>query len=221
MDRHIAICDDEKVFIDLLRDMMPDAETDAYTDPSELFGALKGGKTYDILFLDILMPGTDGITLAREIRVLDEDVIIVFITSRIEFAQTGYEVKAFRYLLKDRLGENFPKLWSDIEKELLSKEDKYFSYESGRRTYRFLCRDIVYFESNLRRVTLHALNETGTLYTKLDDIESAHPSFIRIHKSFLVNRRHIRSVSAGTVVTSAGDILPVSRKYARNAERII
>lgn len=48
-----------------------------------------GGERYDVIFLDIAMPELDGFGLAREIRETDEDVIIVFITSRVEFMQTG------------------------------------------------------------------------------------------------------------------------------------
>ncbi len=141
-----------------------------------------------------MMPGIDGISLAREIRELDDDVLIVFITSKIEFMQTGYEVKAFRYMLKDQIDAGLPIIWKDIERELLDRSDKYFTYEFERRTYRFPCRDILYFESNLRRVILHTKNETAALYGKHDDIAAKYPSFVRIHKSFLAKRRHMRSL---------------------------
>lgn len=65
------------------------------------------------------MPEIDGISLARELRELDEDMLIIFITSKIEFMQTGYEIKAFRYLLKDQIDTVLSKIWKDIEKELL------------------------------------------------------------------------------------------------------
>ena len=220
MQYKIAICDDEPLHIDKIRSILLDEETDNYTKPANLLNAITAGKRYDVLFLDIMMPEIDGISLARELRELDEDMLIVFITSKIEFMQTGYEVKAFRYLLKDQIDTGLPKIWKDIEKELLDRADTYFTYEFERKTYRYTCRDILYLESNLRRIILHTNRDTAALYGKLDDLAIKYPMFVRIHKSFLVNRRHIRSISAGMVVLSNGDVLPISRKYADSLEEL-
>lgn len=220
MQYKIAICDDEPLHIDKIRSILLDEETDNYTKPANLLNAITTGKRYDVLFLDIMMPEIDGISLARELRELDEDMLIVFITSKIEFMQTGYEVKAFRYLLKDQIDTGLPKIWKDIEKELLDRADTYFTYEFERKTYRYPCRDILYLESNLRRIILHTNRDTAALYGKLDDLAIKYPMFVRIHKSFLVNRRHIRSISAGMVVLSNGDVLPISRKYADSLEEL-
>ena len=220
MQYKIAICDDEPLHIDKIRSILLDEETDNYTKPANLLNAITAGKRYDVLFLDIMMPEIDGISLARELRELDEDMLIVFITSKIEFMQTGYEVKAFRYLLKDQIDTGLPKIWKDIEKELLDRADTYFTYEFERKTYRYPCRAILYLESNLRRIILHTNRDTATLYGKLDDLAIKYPMFVRIHKSFLVNRCHIRSISAGMVVLSNGDVLPISRKYADSLEEL-
>ena len=220
MQYKIAICDDEPLHIDKIRSILLDEETDNYTKPANLLNAITAGKRYDVLFLDIMMPEIDGISLARELRELDEDMLIVFITSKIEFMQTGYEVKAFRYLLKDQIDTGLPKIRKDIEKELLDRADTYFTYEFERKTYRYPCRDILYLESNLRRIILHTNRDTAALYGKLDDLAIKYPMFVRVHKSFLVNRRHIRSISAGVVVLSNGDVLPISRKYADSLEEL-
>lgn len=215
MSYKIAICDDEFVHIEKIRTILSDYETDNYLSPAALLDAVSAGVRYDVLFLDILMPGIDGISLARELREFDEDMLIVFITSKIEYMQTGYEVRAFRYLLKDQIDEGLPKIWNDIIKELLDRQDAYFSYEFERKVYRFPIRDILYLESNLRRIVVHTkASENAVLYGKLDDLSVKYSSFIRVHKSYLINRRYIRMISAGTVVLSNGEVLPVSRKYA-------
>ena len=220
MQYKIAICDDEQLHIEKIRSILCDEETDTYTHPKALLDAILSGSRYDVLFLDILMPELDGISLARELRGLDEDMILVFITSEIRFIQTGYEVRAFRYLLKEQLDTGLPKIWQDIKKELLDRQDAYFTYEFERKTYRYPCRDILYLESNLRRIILHTAGKTAYLYGKLDDIAEKYPGFIRIHKSYLVNRKYIRTISAGTVVLANGGILPVSRKYAASLEEL-
>lgn len=215
MSYKIAICDDESVHIEKIRTILSDYETDNYLSPNALLDAVSSGVRYDVLFLDIMMPRIDGISLARELREFDEDMLIVFITSKIEYMQTAYEVRAFRYLLKDQIDEGLPKIWNDIKKELLDRQDTYFSYEFERKVYRLPICDILYFESNLRRIVVHTkASENATLYGKLDDLSVKYSSFIRVHKSYLINRRYIRMISAGTVVLSNGEVLPVSRKYA-------
>lgn len=221
MDYRIAVCDDEKIFIDRIRQILLDCEIHGFTDSRQLLQAVEGGENYDVIFLDIAMPGLDGIGLAREIRKTDEDVVIVFVTSRIEFMQIGYEVRAFRYLLKEQLEHGLPAIWSDIEKELAGRRDQYFVFEFNRQSYRYACKEIIYFESNLRRIILHAKGDTAVLYGNLDGIEAAHPAFVRIHKSYLVNPRHIRALSAGNVITVEGDALPVSRRYKQKVEQLI
>lgn len=220
MQYKIAICDDESIHIEKIRNTLLDQESEIYTDPRALLNAVAGGERYDVLFLDILMPGLDGISLARELREWEEEMLIVFITSQVEYMQTGYEVRAFRYLLKDQIETGLPKIWKDIEKELLERQDAYFTYEFERKTYRIPLRDILYLESDLRRIVVHTIaSDTASLYGKLDDLAVAYPSFVRVHKSYLVNRRHIRAISVGTVALSNGDLLPVSRKYASELEK--
>lgn len=221
MDYRIAVCDDEPVFIERIRQILLDCEIQGYTDSGKLLQVLEGGSRYDVIFLDIAMPGLDGIGLAREIRELDEDVIIVFVTGRVEFMQTGYEVRAFRYLLKEQMETGLPAIWTDIERELAGRRDQYFVFEFNRQSYRYACREIVYFESSLRRIILHARSGTAVLYGNLDEIEAEHPSFVRIHKSFLVNPRYIRTLSVGNVITVDGEALPVSRRYKQRVERLL
>ena len=212
MDYRLAICDDEIVHINNIRAVLPDLEFDIYTDPRLL---LSSGKEYDVVFLDIMMPQIDGISVARELRETNDDLIIVFITSKIEFMQTGYEVKAFRYLLKDQITAGLKKVWDDIEIELAANKNEYFTYEFEREKYQLPCREIIYFESKLRRVLIHTKNKTHNFYGHLDDIKTNYPLFTRFHKSYLVNKKHIRNVSADRIVMSNGDVVPISRKYKR------
>ena len=118
MSYKIAICDDEPAHIEKIRNILLDYETINYSDPAALLKAVSEGARFDVLFLDIMMPQLDGISLARELREYDMDMLIVFITSKIEFIQAGYEVRAFRYLLKEQMEDGLPKIWRDIEKEL-------------------------------------------------------------------------------------------------------
>ncbi len=134
MDYRIVVRDDELIFIERIKHILLDCEIHGFTDSGQLLRILEGGERYDVIFLDIAMLGLDGIGLAREIRETDEDVILVFVTNRVEFMQAGYEVRAFRYLMKEQLETGLPVIWTDIEKELAGRKDQYFVFEFNRQS---------------------------------------------------------------------------------------
>ncbi|MCM1227603.1 MAG: response regulator [Clostridium sp.] len=104
----IAIVDDEKNFLSNLKNII----IESYPEPDKLniseFGCgeefIKDFKKsmYDVIILDIEMKELNGLETAEKIRSADNSVIIVFLTSHQEFALQGYEVNAFRYMLKNR-----------------------------------------------------------------------------------------------------------------------
>lgn len=75
-------------------------ELTPYTKPMELLADIEAGVRFDVLFLDVLMPGINGINAAREIRRYDTAVQIIFVTSSSEFAVQSYVVGAYYYQLK-------------------------------------------------------------------------------------------------------------------------
>ena len=77
----------------------------------------------DTLFLDIDMPGIDGITAGRELRGRYPDLIIVYVTGYVQYARDGYSVAAFRYLLKDSLDEELPDCLRDIQQKLYAQQE--------------------------------------------------------------------------------------------------
>lgn len=110
----IAVCDDEELFRIEFKNVLDkalvnvDYDIDTFSGGSSLYEAFLK-EPFDLVFLDIEMPGIDGITLAKRLRAISENVHIVFLTSHIEYALEGYEVNALRYLVKpvdmNKLGE--------------------------------------------------------------------------------------------------------------------
>ena len=110
----IAVCDDEELFRIEFKNVLDkalvnvDYDIDTFSGGSSLYEAFLKSP-FDLVFLDIEMPGIDGITLAKRLRAISENVHIVFLTSHIEYALEGYEVNALRYLVKpvdmNKLGE--------------------------------------------------------------------------------------------------------------------
>lgn len=162
------------------------------------------------------MKTINGVDCAKLLRENDVNSLIVFVTSSAEYVFSGYEVKAFRYILKTDLVNAFDRIFGECLTELKKNTDKVFSLKTTSVVKNIPLNDILYFESNKRVLIVHTKGEDLSFYGKLDDIEDSlkNDNFIRIHQSFLVNALKIRSVSKTEVELKNGDVLPVSKSRA-------
>lgn len=223
MSIHILVCDDEQVFVDKLgdwlrrntaRDLTPDVHT--CTDPA----ALGDGElsSFDIIFLDIDMGNVNGIEVARRLRRLQAHALLIFVTNYVEYSPEGYEVNAFRFLLKSQLEAKLPSYYKDAL-QVLQRREEVFTYAFNGETCRVKLRDILYLESQSRMLCLHTLGparDESCFYGKMEEVEErlAGSGFVRVHKSYLVNMAHIRRMSYAEVLLDDGTALPVSQcKY--------
>lgn len=95
----IAICDDQQVFIDRLKNLISYEEAEIYVFNSG-DKLLMSDINFDIILLDIEMPGTDGLSVAAKLYQRNRKTLLLFITSHREYSTKGYEFRAFRYVLK-------------------------------------------------------------------------------------------------------------------------
>lgn len=160
---HVAVCDDEDIFREYLKKLLLEYsfKTDEemiiteYSCGEALLDAYsQGGMAEDVIFLDIRMNGMDGMEAAKLLRGQGCGCLIVFLTSLEEYARRGYEVKAFRYLLKDQAESDLGPVLDACRMELAGEDYFCFSYE--RCSYSVPKREILYFESKKRLVLLHA-----------------------------------------------------------------
>ena len=225
---NIAICDDEKIFRKCLRELLvkdnfaggADIRGEEFESGEALLNACeKGTARYDILFLDIRMPGLDGLETARALRQKGEKCLIVFLSSLAEYARKGYEVRAFRYLLKEEAERELGKVMEACRKEL--GEERWFSFAQGHETYRISLEDILYFESKKRLILLHTETESYSFYQKLDEVEGELEGgrFLRCHRSYLVQERYVRSWKGNSLWLAGGTELPISRGYEKEVNR--
>lgn len=220
----IAVCDDEKNICDYIEKRITDylakidenAEISVFYDSAPLLEACKKSNDFDIIFLDIKMKTINGVDCAKLLRENDVNSLIVFVTSSAEYVFSGYEVKAFRYILKTDLVNAFDRIFGECLTELKKNTDKVFPLKTTSVVKNIPLNDILYFESNKRVLIVHTKGEDHSFYGKLDDIEEGlqNDNFIRIHQSFLVNALKIKSVSKTEVALKNGDILPVSKSRA-------
>jgi DNA-binding LytR/AlgR family response regulator len=179
----------------------------------------------DVLFVDIEMPGMTGLDL---IRCLSGKIPApVFITSHPDFALEGYEMEAFDYILKPLDPERFARCAARLH-DFFELRAKAFAFEKdqagdcivikqGYDKFKIVIHDILYLEAMKDYTRIVTSSKPylvlGTLTGMCDKLPQG--KFVRIHRSYIVNRSKIRSVHAGKVQLD-GCHLPVGKVY-RNA----
>ncbi|MEG1312676.1 MAG: LytTR family DNA-binding domain-containing protein, partial [Romboutsia sp.] len=214
----IAICEDEKEQQELLKAYIDQIfeglsikyKLELFNSGEELLESYP--KDIDVLLLDIQMGQINGIETARKIRTIDDKVEIIFITSLIEYALEGYEVRAYRYLIKPVKYENLKENIINCIKEVDIK-NKYIMVKEQGNQIKLDINEITYVEVQKETITIHTLNKVyktkGTMSNIEKEIDCSR--FFRCHKSFLVNLEHIKSIKQYVVILENSEEVPVSR----------
>ncbi|HOK43896.1 MAG TPA: LytTR family DNA-binding domain-containing protein [Thermoclostridium caenicola] len=174
----------------------------------------------DILFLDIYMPGLDGIKTAEKIRNERRDIKIIFTTTSNEHYPQAYELFAFNYIVKPVEREKLYRILDQAIFEIRRDTSQRirFSYKSTMHSVD--CRDILYIESRNKLLLFHkTCGEILQCYGKLDAIEKELPpeSFIRCHQSFIVNAAFITEM--GENYFRVGQVaISISKKNLKQAK---
>lgn len=216
----IAICDDEEYYVLKIKELLKRCYTDDYKmhlfefkSGEDFLGGFEPGK-YDIIILDIEMNELNGLDVAKEIRASDNMVIIAFLTSHQEFAVDGYEVNAFRYILKGQPEEMYIRQFISIFHEY-SQTHITFPIQTKNSMYNILISDIQYFEVYKRMIVVHTASDKYEFYGKISDIENDERliDFVKPHKSYYVNLAFIDHIEANTIIMRNGENVLLSRNY--------
>lgn len=165
----------------------------------ELLAEIEKGSRFDILFLDIMMPGENGINTAKEIRQHDRVVKIIFLTSSSEYAVQSYTVGAYYYQIKPICEESFFRLMDSAisECEKAQKSSLILRCKSG--ITRIDLDKLEYCEVIGRTLLFHmengkVLESSGSLEGVCDKLLQ-YDNFLRPHRSFLINMEYIQNIS--------------------------
>lgn len=225
----IGICEDEKEIQDLietylqsiLKSVNIDYEIKKYNLGEELLES--NLKEIDILLLDIQMGQINGMDTARKIREVDNKMEIIFITSLIDYVQEGYEVRAYRYLLKPIEEEELKKHVLTCIKEIENK-NSYILIKNKSNKYKICLEEIKYIEVQKKNMIIHTINKDFDVIYSLEKIEKdlKLDKFVRCHKSFLVNLSYVENIKLNTAILESGEEVPVSRyRYKEVKERFL
>ena len=167
---------------------------------------------YDIVFMDIEMPGIHGMDAAPQLRDREPSVILIFVTRLSQYAINGYEVDALDYIVKPFSYPAFAlKLKRAVIRRMAAREDEItLSTNSGPMRLRACA--LTYVEIYKHHIIYYTELGEYKAYGVLKDVEAVLPreQFFRVGGSYIVNLRHVMAINGMTVIVDGREI-PISR----------
>lgn len=203
----IAFCDDDMEVLHQMNELLDryrvewneDITYAAFQSPFELLTEIEKGIRPDILFLDVVMPGQNGMDVAKEIRQYDTNMKIIFLTSSPEFAVESYSVGAYFYQLKPIWEESFFRLMDSVLAECTKTQENSLILRSKEGITRIDLEKLEYCEVIGRTLFFHLGN--GKVFESVGSLDDLflqlkpYGNFLRPHRSFLVNMDYIQNIS--------------------------
>lgn len=216
----IAICDDERTYIKKIENDINSLKTHenefefSEFESGEAFISGFSKDKFDLIILDIEMNDLNGLQTAEFLRQIDKNVILIFMTSYDKFVYQGYEVNAFRYILKNQPEPIYLKQLSDTIQEYY-RNKKYIKVVDNDIEKELLTVDILYIEVYSHQIVIHTFNKEYYQKGKLSDYEKMLEEclFVRSDKSVLINITNIDYIKKNQVFMKNGKILYVSRNH--------
>ena len=219
----IAICDDDEWELFQLQKLLKEyqlsreisADCRFFHNSTDFLCEIEGGE-YDVILLDVLMPGINGVQAARELREMDKNVKIIFVSSSPEFALESYSVGAYYYLIKPIDANALFPLLDKAVSELMIQQEQGFVLKNRKCVVKVPFQRLAYVEVINKTVSFHLADGTvHEITAALADFEEkllSRPEFFKTHRSYLVNLGHVEAIRGNCVMTKNGESIPISRQ---------
>lgn len=217
LNMKIAIVDDDLIFAQSFKKMLKDE----FKAPIQLLDIFLSAENfsasdnkYDLVFLDIDMPGMSGLEFAKENK--HNTLSIVFVTNRDDLVFEAYNTtNTLGFVRKSDLEEDLLLVFDRLKRE--SQSNMHLNVKSGTSLRKIKYSEILYVEKVSHNVILHTLTDYVTMRKTITEVESllTNRGFVRTHIGFLVNMTHIKLIDANSVKLSNGESVPISRQNAK------
>lgn len=221
MNINIAICDDFEEIRNQVFNLITDIfitlpftpVIDCFSNGEELCAEIAKNQ-YDLIFLDIELPKMNGVDVGKYIRntLKNERVQIAYISGRKDYAIELFDSRPINFLVKPLNREQIKKV---IDKyiQITKMDDSLFTYQIRNEYYKIPLSDILYFASSGRKITIKTTDSENCFYSSLNKIypKVQNKNFLFVHKSFLVNYKHILSYQYEQVIMDDKTVIPISQ----------
>lgn len=222
----IAICDDlveqteliKKATIEYFKTKQHAVEIDTFHQAFSFLDAYDK-LPYDLVLLDIVMPGLLGTDVAKEIRMKSDKTEIIFLTTSDEFAVEAFEVNASHYLLKPFKPDLFIKALDRVLLKIINKASKVIQVKGLKGIVHMVDKDTIsHIESNVHHQYVFLIDQKQIetvqtlteLFNQLNDLSNG--QFIMPYKGFIVNQHMIASIESHRLLLKSGVYIPIPRR---------
>ena len=204
----VAIVEDERKAADQLRECLNRFETEHdehfesthYTDGEQFLSDFRS--QFDIGFMDIEMPGLNGMRVAQKLRDIDQTVALVFITNLSRYAINGYEVGAMDYILKPLEYNAFLLKIRKVVNYCHRLGNKCLKLSTTTGMVRLSVNDLLYVEISRHDIIYHTAHGMLSGYGTMKQVEQAlgEFGFYRCNSCYLVNMRYVKRIQDYMVI---------------------
>lgn len=226
---HIAICDDDAEMVaghknvveECLKQSESAGQITTYTSSDNiLYDITEDDKFYDLVLLDIEMPGFSGMEVAEKIKPFLPNAKVIFITSHIEYAIDAFELFVFRYVPKQDKDRRLPLAVSDAIRLLELEDGKAYTIQTNSRLEKIPYKDILYIMKDGKNAEITGSSGVSKVRKTLQQVfdEIGAEEFIFIDRGCIVNIIHVMQIKDGMAVLKNGESLAVSRSHLQEVK---
>ena len=228
----IAICDDEeksvllheKIVRECLQVERIGCDITTYTQSRNLlYDITDDGFFYDLILLDIEMPGISGMEIPQQLKGFLPNVRIIFVTSHTEYAIDAFELSIFRYVPKNNLEVKLAAAVTDAAKLIELEAGQEYTIQTASRMEKIPYKDIFYIQRDGKNASIISSVGIAKVRKSLQQVfdELNTPEFIFVDRGCIVNIIQIMKISDGMVVLKNGEQLPISRSHLQEVKQKI
>ena len=228
----IAICDDEEKSVALHERMVREClqaagigcEITTYIQSRNLlYDITDDAFFYDLILLDIEMPGISGMELPQQIKGFLPNVRIIFVTSHTEYAIDAFELSIFRYVSKNNLEAKLSAAVLDAARLIELEAGQEYTIQTASRMEKIPFKDIFYIQRDGKNASIVSSAGISKVRKSLQQVfdELNTPEFIFIDRGYIVNIIQIMKISDSAAVLKNGEQLPISRSHLQEVRQKI
>ena len=226
MNIRIIVAEDNDVLReDLCQELNGQPDFQVVATTSSGVGAVEAALAmeFDVILLDIEMPGISGMELPQQIKGFLPNVRIIFVTSHTEYAIDAFELSIFRYVPKNNLEAKLPAAVLDAARLIELEAGQEYTIQTASRLEKIPFKDIFYVQRDGKNAMIVSSTGTAKVRKSLQQVfdELNTPEFIFIDRGCIVNIIHIMKISGGMAVLKNGEQLPISRSHLQEVKQKI